>query len=150
MWLIGTPPKEQMWLFAASPPLTPTEILGQGCCSASLVAITIFDYSCYFKILKRIALCSDLYYKMISDKSRPILEQVLALRLIILILQTKRSRSREAAWFAQRHCIDVAELTGTGTIPITTNGDFQFIHISLDNDKFMKYIFSSKPFYLHF
>ena len=96
---------------------------------------------CYFMILKIIALCSDLHDKVISDKSRLILEQVLALRVIILILQMKRSRFREPAWFAQRHCIDVAELTGAGTIPITTNGDFQFIHISLDSEKFMKYIF---------
>lgn len=40
-------------------------------------------------ILKRIALCTDLYYKVISDKSRSILEQVLALRVIIFILQIK-------------------------------------------------------------
>lgn len=146
MWLIGTPPKKHLWLFAASPSLTPSEILGQGCWSASLVAVIIFDYSCYFMILKRIALCSDLYYKVISDKYRLILEQVLALWVIILILQMKRSRFREPAWFAQRHCIDVTELTGAGTIPITTNSDFQFIHISLDSEKFVKYIFPQSLF----
>lgn len=150
MWLIGTPPKKQMWLFAASPSLTPSEILGQGCWSASLVAVIIFYYSCYFMILKRIALCSDFYCKVISDKSRSILEQVLALRVIILILQMKRSRFREPAWFAQRHRIDVAEMTRAGTIPFTTNGDFQFIYISLDSDKFMNYSFSSKAFLFKF
>lgn len=37
-----------------------------------------------------------------------------------------------------------------GTIPITTNGDFQFLHVSPDSGKFMKHILTSKPFYFNF
>lgn len=44
-------------------------------CSSFLIAVIAFGCKCYFMISKRIALCSDLNYKVISHKFILILEQ---------------------------------------------------------------------------